>query len=360
MLTFNSLYNRVTSMVNDTSAGTVTLAKALINEAYKEALDKASINDNGEFYISTSSDKYIYTLPADLRKIKSVIVIEADTTGTCTGTTANKLVNSGAAFTASLIDKIVYNTTDNTFTRITAVDSATQLSLQDDIMANTETYIIGDGNHYIGKEVVSEDEWNMLQESATDVSSDVLSEFYIRGNNIELYPIPDTTNILYITYTKLIGDMVNDDYTTGTVTVSKGSTTVTGSGTTFTTAMIGRYFRGATTGNWYRIKSFTSTTVITLETPFNEISLSGSTYTIGELPLIPELFQPMLTYKAIAFLYLKREELTLASKFEQLYEKEMQRLEKWGSSKSNKLVFPLSFKDVITVDYSKDKLVTIS
>jgi hypothetical protein len=64
-------------------------------------------------------------------------------TGSATSTTADKLVNSGATFTSATVGKTVYNTTDNTWTTVTALDSTTQLSLTDDIMASGEAYIIG-------------------------------------------------------------------------------------------------------------------------------------------------------------------------------------------------------------------------
>lgn len=66
----------------------------------------------------------------------------AITSGTASGTTANKLVNSSAAFTSAVNGMAVYNSTDKTWAKVTAVDSATQLSLSADIMASGEAYII--------------------------------------------------------------------------------------------------------------------------------------------------------------------------------------------------------------------------
>ena len=63
-------------------------------------------------------------------------------TGTTTGTTANKLVDSGASFVAGDVDRWVWNTTDNTYTQVTAVDDANTLSLADDIMTSGESYIL--------------------------------------------------------------------------------------------------------------------------------------------------------------------------------------------------------------------------
>ena len=61
-----------------------------------------------------------------------------------TGTTANKLVDTGGSFlTAGIqVNAIVYNTTDTTCAFVTAVDDANTLSLSADIMASGENYTI--------------------------------------------------------------------------------------------------------------------------------------------------------------------------------------------------------------------------
>ncbi len=63
-------------------------------------------------------------------------------------------------------------------------------------------------------------------------------------------------------------------YTTGTVTLTHGSTAVTGSGTTFTTAMTGRGFRATGRDEIYEF-SYVSATAATLDRPFE--GTTGST-----------------------------------------------------------------------------------
>ena len=62
--------------------------------------------------------------------------------GSATSTTSNKLVDSSASFTSSVVGQIVYNTTDGTNATVTAKDSGTQLSIDADIMASGENYSI--------------------------------------------------------------------------------------------------------------------------------------------------------------------------------------------------------------------------
>ena len=64
-------------------------------------------------------------------------------TGTTTSTTANKLVQTGQDFLTTVIaGDTVRNTTDTTNTTVSAVDSDTTLSLNDDIMVSGDDYII--------------------------------------------------------------------------------------------------------------------------------------------------------------------------------------------------------------------------
>lgn len=64
------------------------------------------------------------------------------TSGTATGTAANKLIDSAANFGADLVGKTLYNSTDDTWAKVASVDSPTQLSLSADVMAGGEVYII--------------------------------------------------------------------------------------------------------------------------------------------------------------------------------------------------------------------------
>ena len=61
--------------------------------------------------------------------------------GTTTATTSDKLVDSGAKFkTTANIGMLVYNDTDATSARITAIDSDSTLSISSDIFTSGESY----------------------------------------------------------------------------------------------------------------------------------------------------------------------------------------------------------------------------
>jgi hypothetical protein len=71
-------------------------------------------------------------------------------------------------------------------------------------------------------------------------------------------------------------------YSTGTVSVNASGTAVTGSGTTFTSAMVGRYIRFQGESEQYLITAFGGVTSLTIETYFGSSNLSGVTYTITD------------------------------------------------------------------------------
>jgi len=78
-------------------------------------------------------------------------------TSTATATTANKLVDSTKNFTSLgtnplsiQVGDIVYNTTSSTAATVTNVDSATQLSLNADIMVSTNAYTLYSGTNTTG------------------------------------------------------------------------------------------------------------------------------------------------------------------------------------------------------------------
>lgn len=76
------------------------------------------------------------------------------------------------------------------------------------------------------------------------------------------------------------GNMIGTNYGTGTVTVTTGTGAVTGSGTTFTAAMVGQSFKAAGHAKWHRVKTYTSGTAIVIEDDSDD---EASAYTGGTI-----------------------------------------------------------------------------
>lgn len=174
-------------------------------------------------------------------------------------------------------------------------------------------------NYYTPQLVTSEEEWNQLNIIAT--TGNYPSHYYIRGfNEVGLYPIPSTAvaNGLIISHEPQHVDLTQDDYTTGTVTVSNGSVTVTHSATGFTQSMVGRWLQvtDGTDGKWYRIASFTSTSVVSLENYYEGISGSGRTFRIGEVMKIPNAYQDAPVYYACDRFYQTQNDQKTAQSYE--------------------------------------------
>ena|SRR3990167_980873 len=77
------------------------------------------------------------------------------------------------------------------------------------------------------------------------------------------------------------GNRVGTDYTTGTVAVAATTGVVTGSGTTFTSGMVGKGFKASGQTAWYRVKTFSSTTSITIEDDSDDDTSAYTGGTIG-------------------------------------------------------------------------------
>lgn len=168
------------------------------------------------------------------------------------------------------------------------------------------TIAIGDINYPL-KPINSQEMWDRLNQ--LDItSSDIPQYYFVRQYDIGIYPTPSDayTGTLIANY--LPQRLTVLDYTDGTVAVAQNSATVTGTDTTFTSAMVGRWFcetnsSGNFVGKWYKITGFTSTTVITLETVFEETALSGSTYVIAQSPELPDEMHSYIPYMAVANYY---------------------------------------------------------
>jgi len=176
-------------------------------------------------------------------------------------------------------------------------------------------------------EVTSRNKWDELQ-ITTAVTSNIPQKFFVDAGKIYYWPTPSTNgNTITYNFKKAVRDLSVADYTTGTVTLTNGSKAVTGSGTTFTAAMVGRYIQGSTDKYWYKIASYTNATSITLEKNFGGITVAGESYTIGEMPILPETYHNVPVWKAAQIFWtMKGKDENRATMFETMYKEGLQRL----------------------------------
>ena len=153
------------------------------------------------------------------------------------------------------------------------------------------TNTLSNGRKYPVRQIRSEYEWRAI--NTVQQTGNWATYYFVRGaDEIGLWPIPSAavTNGLEIYYEPRDHQITQDDYSTGTITATQGSVTITGSSTTFTNLMVGRILQitDGSDGYNYKIATYSSATSITVEEPYIGISGSGKTFTIGESFIFPE------------------------------------------------------------------------
>lgn len=179
--------------------------------------------------------------------------------------------------------------------------------------------VLNNGQAFPLEQVQSEEMWRRLNIVPSNTVN-VPSYYFIRGDDeIGIWPIPtdDVEEGLQIWYEPKQVDMTQADFTTGTVTVTNGDTTVTHSGSGFTQQMVGRYLQitNGNDGNWYQIASFISTSVVELGNVYQGIGGAAQTFLIGEVPDMPEEYQPALINYACARYYRRKGDKDMSNNY---------------------------------------------
>lgn len=146
---------------------------------------------------------------------------------------------------------------------------------------------------YVLDPVYGQRQWDLL--NALQIQPTAIPQFFFaREYDFGIWPIPQASDYT-ITFNGFNRDrdLTVADYTTGTIAVSAGSTTLTGTSTTFTPSMVGRWFTVTDTSNtgqgyWYQVVTYVSPAVLILGTNYAGSTGSGLTYRIGQAPNIPD------------------------------------------------------------------------
>jgi len=100
----------------------------------------------------------------------------------------------------------------------TTVASQQSYELPADLSKVTSVKVTVSSIDYPLKEIVNEDRWNYINDQGTSFTSDTPTHFYIKDNNILIYPTPssDGDTITYY-HTRTDKNMSNDNYTASTI-----------------------------------------------------------------------------------------------------------------------------------------------
>lgn len=140
----------------------------------------------------------------------------------------------------------------------------------DDIYENNCVLTIDKKKSFYWRELTLENWASYIKDPHSTVVNQKADE---RNKNMDLYVLGFYGDVG-------AGNRVGTDYDTGTVTVDVTTGVVTGSGTTFTAAMVGRGFQADGHTTWYRVKTYSSPTSIVIEDDFDDIT---SAYTGGAI-----------------------------------------------------------------------------
>lgn len=162
-------------------------------------------------------------------------------------------------------------------------------------------------------------------------TSEVPYFYYVENDKVQIAPIPANTGDVITMRGRLdLADDLIDDYTTGSiVSIANGTTTVTGTGTTWTTSMAGRYIQitesdSANKGDgfWYEIASVTSATVLELTKKYEGTSIAAGTaaYTIGQVSPIPEAYQDAPLFRTLALYWGQHGDATRSKMYWGMYD----------------------------------------
>lgn len=200
-----------------------------------------------------------------------------------------------------------------------------------------DIYSLNGSYRFVLRVIPSREEWDRLNQSTTPMS-DYLEACYIQGNTISVWPKPasTTSNAVTITYKRRIVDLSVADYTTGTVALTNGSAAVTGSGTSWTSSMAGRWIKftpsdtAANNGDglWYELSSVGGSTSLTLVKTYGGDTAAGSVaYTLGQVSILPEAYQDLPIHRA-AYIYFSaiQPETPRANLFKAMFDEGMTRM----------------------------------
>lgn len=192
--------------------------------------------------------------------------------------------------------------TRNRTVATTANTQFTTLPYDCDLVREISVIPTGSTIRYTPRECPDRRTWDQL--NLRSYTSDIPEWYFIYNGTVGLWPVPaSTNNTIYITQRSRVIDLSVADYSTGTiVSIANGASAVVGSGTSWTSQMVGRWIRityADTTntgdGMWYEISAVADTTHLTLVRAYGGTSISAGSavYAIGQMPLLPEAFHDL-------------------------------------------------------------------
>ena len=246
-----------------------------------------------------------------------------------------------------VINKRAWDFTQRTFADTTvASQQFYNLPVNYRRLIGNPTVTVG-GTTYTPTEVPDRTSWDRL--NSTSSTSDIPQYFFIFNKQIGFYPKPTSSgNTISIPYELQSRKLSVADFTTGTiVSIANGATTVTGTGTSWTDGMAGRYIQitednTADSGDnqWYEVASITGGTILELSIPYEGTTIAAATqgYTLAQMSVLPDGYDMLPVYEASQQYFIKTLEAGKADRYGELYDDLMLDLTKDHGQKSSSVV----------------------
>lgn len=168
-----------------------------------------------------------------------------------------------------------------------------------------QLYVTQSGQRRYADPEYTEEAWLGYMQRPNAVVSDYLQKVFPRPglHKFEVFPTFATAGLtMTMIYSSFTKDLSFNDYVTGAITtLANGGTTVTFTGETLTTLMAKRWLK-TDDGVWYQIDTVNvAAHTATLLMPYQGVAISGgsSSFTIGELPRLPEGTHELPVYYAL-------------------------------------------------------------
>lgn len=323
MITYTGRRDLFGTLCNNSAAATLTVADSLMNVTGKKIISardwdfldrQYTVSTVATTVTVTIASPAVFSLTAHGFTVGTVLYFSttgALPTGLTAGTTYYVI---SAGLTADVFE--VSTTINGTAVNTSGTQSGTHTVTTQRYVLPAYTskpksvYVTVGGYRYMPKEVSTQEEWDELNQVV--ITGDTATHYRVYDGFLELFPKPATANcVVTLNARRVPKDLSAADFTTGTIDiVTNGSQLVTGSGTSWTVPMAGRWLKitpsnTATAdgdGYWYEIARVISSTTLVLRKPYLGTSLTtgaGAAYIIGQASLIPEPHDVLPVYDAL-------------------------------------------------------------
>lgn len=173
-------------------------------------------------------------------------------------------------------------------------------------------YVTNSPSRYDAQFIYSEEQWQQIVAFQQSVQSNWLQYVFPRIDYLELYPTPSSILPYTLQYVSEFRDMQFDDYApalpiaVSTIVTTTPASALPYSTVTFTTDvvltanMVGRYFKLNYDNQWYKITAVNNAAhTVQLQKVYQGIapaSLPNATFTIAEMPRLPEAIHFILPF----------------------------------------------------------------